>query len=228
MDSSHVSLVSLHLGARGFEHFRCDCSFSMGMNLNNMAKMLKCAGNDDSITIRAEDNGDTVSFYFENPNNDRVAEFELKLMDIANEHLGIPETEYSATVRMPSAEFQRICKDLSSIGDTVELSVTKDGIQFMTGGDIGNASVVCRPTNVMDGGRDGESETAIDVIEPVALTFALRYLNSFTKASPLSPTVIIKLSKELPVVIEYRIPELGHVRYYLAPKIEDEEEGMDD
>lgn len=39
-------------------------------------------------------------------------------MDIDSEHLGIPEAEYQAIVRMPSAEFARICKDLSSIGDT--------------------------------------------------------------------------------------------------------------
>ena len=41
MDSSHVSLVSLMLRADGFEHYRCDRSLSMGMNLGNMAKMLK-------------------------------------------------------------------------------------------------------------------------------------------------------------------------------------------
>lgn len=46
-------------------------------------------------------------------------------MDIDSEQLGIPDTEYAATVRMPSGEFQRICKDLSSIGDTVIISVTK-------------------------------------------------------------------------------------------------------
>lgn len=30
------------------------------------------------------------------------ADFSLKLMDIDSEHLAIPETEYSATVRMPA------------------------------------------------------------------------------------------------------------------------------
>ena len=49
---------------------------------------------------------------------DKISDFELKLMDIDSEHLGIPDTEYAATVKMPSAEFQRICRDLSSIGDT--------------------------------------------------------------------------------------------------------------
>lgn len=50
--------------------------------------------------------------------NDRISDFELKLMDIDSEQLGIPETDYSAVVRMPANEFQRICKDLSNIGDT--------------------------------------------------------------------------------------------------------------
>ena len=34
---------------------------------------------------------------------------------------------------------------------------------------------------------------------------------------------VIRLSKELPVVVEYKIEGIGYVRYYLAPKIEDED-----
>lgn len=49
---------------------------------------------------------------------DKIADFEMKLMDIDSEHLGIPDAEYHSIVRMPSGEFSRICKDLSSIGDT--------------------------------------------------------------------------------------------------------------
>lgn len=43
------------------------------------------------------------------------ADFSLKLMDIDSEHLGIPETEYSANIRMPSAEYARICKVWQSL-----------------------------------------------------------------------------------------------------------------
>lgn len=49
---------------------------------------------------------------------DKIADFEMKLMDIDSEHLGIPDAEYQSIVRMPAAEFARICRDLSSIGDT--------------------------------------------------------------------------------------------------------------
>lgn len=31
------------------------------------------------------------------------------------------------------------------------------------------------------------------------------------------------MSADVPLVVEYKIGEVGHIRYYLAPKIEDEE-----
>ncbi|MFQ6626759.1 hypothetical protein Gotur_005645 [Gossypium turneri] len=231
MDSSHVALVALLLRSEGFEHYRCDRNISMGMNLGNMSKMLKCAGNDDIITIKADDGSDTVTFMFESPSKssislgfaaqDKISDFEMKLMDIDSEHLGIPEAEYHAIVRMPSAEFARICKDLASIGDTVVISVTKEGVKFSTRGDIGTANIVLRQNTTVD---KPEEATIIEMNEPVSLTFALRYMNSFTKATPLSNTVTISLSSELPVVVEYKIAEMGYVRFYLAPKIEEDED----
>ena len=65
MDSSHVSLVSLSMSSDGFEPYRCDRNITLGMDTSTLSKILKCASNDDSITIRAEDSGDTVSFVFE-------------------------------------------------------------------------------------------------------------------------------------------------------------------
>lgn len=40
----------------------------MGMNLTSMSKILRCAANDDIITIKAQDQADTVTFVFESPN----------------------------------------------------------------------------------------------------------------------------------------------------------------
>ncbi|GJW13152.1 proliferating cell nuclear antigen [Tanacetum coccineum] len=69
-----------------------------------------------------------------------------------------------------------------------------------------------------------EEATIIEMNELVSLTFALRYMNSFTKASLLSSTVTISLSLELPVVVEYKIAEMGYIRFYLAPMIEEDGE----
>ena len=45
MDSSHVALTALLLRAEGFSHYRCDRNVSLGLNLVNVSKVLKCAGN---------------------------------------------------------------------------------------------------------------------------------------------------------------------------------------
>ena len=68
-----------------------------------------------------------------------------------------------------------------------------------------------------------EEAVTIDMQEPVTLTFACRYLNMFTKASCLAPQVTLSMSPEVPLVVEYKIGDIGHIRYYLAPKIEDED-----
>ena len=105
----------------------------------------------------------------------------------------------------------------------------------------------------------------MELNEPVSLTFACRYLNFFTKATPLSSTVTLSLKGEQPLgkcmildllssglfllgkdetietgiltyisllplphihhaVVEYKIADIGHIRYYLAPKIEEDDE----
>ncbi|XP_073131274.1 proliferating cell nuclear antigen-like [Henckelia pumila] len=222
MDSSHVALVAFLLRSEGFEHYRCDRNLTMGMNLGNMAKMLKCAGNDDIVTIKADDGTDTVTFMFESPSQDKIADFEMKLMDIDSEHLGIPETDSDAIVRMASAEFARICKDLSSIGDTVVISVTKEGVRFSTRGDIGIANIIWRQNSSVDNPEDA---TIIEMEQPVTQTFALRYLNAFAKATPLSSQVTVNMSADQPIVVEYKVAEVGYLRFYLAPKIEEEEDG---
>ncbi len=144
----------------------------------------------------------------------------MKLMDIDSEHLGIPETDYAVTIRMPSVEFQRICRDLATIGDTVSINVTKDGVKFSTAGDIGDANIMCR----QNASEEKDNMISIELAEPVNLTFALRYLNSFTKATPLSDQVMLRLSSNLPIVVQYVVEDVGYVAYFLAPKIEDDME----
>jgi len=220
MDSSHVSLVALFLRKEGFEHYRADRTLSLGINLSSMSKILKCADNKDIITLKAEDQGDSVTFMFEEASQTRISHFSLKLMDIDSEHLGIPETNYSCVVKMPSAEFQRICREIAIIGDTIKISVSKEGVKFNVNGDMGTGSIICKQNAAVD---DAAEQVVIKLEDEVTLTFALRYLNFFTKATPLSPTVTLKMSPDVPLVVEYKMEDLGHIRYYLAPKIEEVE-----
>eukprot|EP01023_Acetabularia_acetabulum_P016785 TRINITY_DN1830_c0_g2_i1.p2 TRINITY_DN1830_c0_g2~~TRINITY_DN1830_c0_g2_i1.p2 ORF type:complete len:265 (+),score=57.36 TRINITY_DN1830_c0_g2_i1:312-1106(+) len=219
MDSSHVSLVCLEMRQEGFEHFRCDRPMNMGMNIGNLLKMLKCAEDNDSVTMRAQDDGGTIQFLFQSPTQDRHVDFEMKLMEIDAEQLQVPEQQYKATVKVAASQFQKICRDLGAIGDKVQINVLKGGITFFTQGDIGQARVTL---NSADDMNDGDSNLSIAMDEAVNASFALKYLNTFTKASPLSRYVTLQLSQDVPIVVSYQIQDFGQVKFYLAPKMDDD------
>jgi proliferating cell nuclear antigen len=139
-------------------------------------------------------------------------------MDIDSEQLGIPDTPYKCTVKMPSKEFQRIIRDLQVMGETCTISCTKEGIRFSVSGDLGTGNVLTRANNA----DEPTKQVIIDMEEPVELSFALRYLNFFTKATELSGSVIVSMSPDVPIVVEYPIEDVGYVKYYLAPKIDED------
>jgi len=220
MDSSHVSLVYLLLRAEGFEPWKCEEGCQLGLQMQHLTKLLKCMHSKDSVDLSYKENGEELDFVFKSPNEERVSHFSLKLMEIDQEHLGIPETEYKTSVQMPSSEFMRICRDLSSFGDNITIKVTKEEISFSANGDIGAGTMALRNSTATD--EVQPEATTIECNENISQTFALRYLQNFTKATPLSKEVTLRLTPEIPLLIEYTIDELGYIRYYLAPKIDEE------
>lgn len=105
---------------------------------------------------------------------------------------------------------------LADILPSVAIEATKDGVKFSCTGDIGNGAVTLRShTNV----ENPDKNIDISLSEPVALTFSLKYLVNFCKASGLSGTVKLCLSNEVPLLVEYTLASNSYLRFYLAPKV---------
>ncbi|KAF8162232.1 proliferating cell nuclear antigen, N-terminal domain-containing protein [Pholiota molesta] len=144
MDNSHVALVSVKFSAPAFKRYRCDRPMPLGVNLAALTKVLKCAKDDDICTLKAADEADVLNLVYEAKNSDRIAEYDMKLMDIDADTLTIPETEYDARVTLPAAEFTRIVRDLSQLGESVRIEVSKEGVRFASDGEAANGSVLLR------------------------------------------------------------------------------------
>lgn len=65
MDNSHVALVAVNLEASGFKKYRCDRPMPLGVNLNSLTKVLKCAKDDDICVIKASDGADVLNLVYE-------------------------------------------------------------------------------------------------------------------------------------------------------------------
>jgi proliferating cell nuclear antigen len=213
MDSSHVALVSLILRSSEFAEYRCDRPQTIGVSVSSLAKILKLAGNDDSVSLKAEDEASVLTLIFE-ASQSRMSEFSLNLIVIDSEHLGVPNQEYPVEVEFSSAEFARICRELLTITDTLEISVSKDSINFSVNGDIGTGSVILRHN---DSPR-AEERTVIRAVESFKVGYALRYMNLFSRGSALTDTVKFQMQPDCPIVVTFEF-EVGELSYFLAPKI---------
>lgn len=285
MDSSHVALVQLNLIGDDFDNFRCEDVYRLGINMDNLKKIFTAYTMGDAVHINCQGgpDADSVSFVFQDSKNLKSQRYELRLMDLDIEQLGIPEQEYSASFTMLSSEFTRIIKDMLIVGESVTIGVTKGDVTFRTEGELGKAHVTIACDEGLDsvpkkkkskkkkskkeskkkdetktkvkkeiGDTDDEMNSTLaseeeqdeeiddetddekhepklflDVKEGLELSFATQYLKKFTAAGPLSKYVMVSMSEDVPMVITYDIDGLGHLKYFLAPKIEDDDDDYD-
>lgn len=96
------------------------------------------------------------------------------------------------------------------------IDASKDGVKFACQGDIGNGAVTLRSHQNVE---KPDLNIDIELSEPVSLTFSLKYLVNFCKASALSSQVKICLSNEVPLLVEYSVQGNSWLRFYLAPKV---------
>lgn len=229
MDLAHVSLVTLQLNSEGFTTFECKKPITLGINLIDFYKILKMAYSDDIITLSASDESSylEINFFNEgkykkylillifNIDSEREVEYSLNLLNIQTESLGIPGQDYKTSILMSSSEFAKICKELSVLSEVVNIKVEQDKAKFSIKGKSGNGCIIIKSNN------PNKVEDKIKIIcqEKINISYGLKYLNSFSKASNVTSLVKIHLSSTNPLLINYEIENFGYIRFYLAPKM---------
>ena len=115
---------------------------------------------------------------------------------------------------MNSFDFTKLCKELHQLSETVTIEASLEYVNFSIEGEVGSGNI-----KISTNGDGNGGEKMTDKVEKVTLSFALRYLNMFNKASSLCNYVKLMLAAETPLVVEYEIENMGSLKYYLAPKI---------
>lgn len=232
LDGNHIALVHLKLHESGFVLYRCDRPRALGININSVTKAFKSCSNNDSVLIQSEEDKDLITFVFENSVEDRVSSFSLKLMTIEQDALSIPEnTEgFDAEITLSSKEMTNICKQMNEFSDTIKMDISKNSITFSTQGDLGHGEIVLRNRPPSS---EGDCGVSIKVRNPIKQSYATKYLSMFTKSGCLSDSVTFGLSQNRPIEVRYDVKDslgedsrhgqvLGELKFYLAPKIDDE------
>ena len=86
-----------------------------------MFKLLKFISNNDTLTIEMN-NREYLDIHIECAAKKTDTKFQLKLLDINEDQIEVPEIQMSAVTMMPSIDFQRICRDMNNLAADVEIT----------------------------------------------------------------------------------------------------------
>jgi proliferating cell nuclear antigen len=199
LDTARTSLVDIFLSADNFEEYSCDQEEVIaGINISNTFKLLKTITNNDVLQIEINCK-EYMNITISSDTKKTNTKFQLKLLDI-NE---------TTVTTLPSIDFQRLCRDMSNIGNYIEIIRTGKEIKFNCEGDFAN------------------QETSIECVEEsptISGLYSLKYLNIFTKATSMCASVqIIQETGNRFLILKYNVANLGELKFYLATKVSEDQ-----
>ena len=218
MDKSHTILIHCFLEAQNFEFYECKKEkIIIGVNMFHLFKLINSIDNDDTLTIYIE-NADYVdgivshlALKFENGEIKQCKTQKLRLIEPEPEELEYPDVKFSSVINLPSADFQKIIRDLSCISDKLEIKSVGSELIFKCSGQFASAEIHRAES-------DGNMGFILkqDASKIIQGEFSLKNLGYFIKCTNLCSQIEIYLENDLPLVVKYDVASLGTIRLCLS------------
>jgi proliferating cell nuclear antigen len=210
-------LVYMRLDADKFDVYKYNYhkkKLTLGIDISNLLKCLKCMSHFDTMTWLVDDDDiNKLIIILESNEKKEKKTFKLNLMDIEEETYEIAPIQFPYLINIPSQDFHKYCKDMSSSTDKIEIKATSNKLYFSGKGEIGNIEFEVGETN----GGLSITSTTNNSNEIVQGLFELKFLLIFTKCTNLCNQVILYLKNDYPIIVTYQIAALGEIKLVLSP-----------
>jgi len=212
-DNSHIVLIHMRLLADKFEHFHCFTKTIIGINMNNLYKLIKTMSNNDILTLFIEkDNPNKLGIKINNVEKNSQTLFKLNLLDISDEEINIPPAIFETELTLPSSDFQKLIRDMTNIGENIEIKSIGNTLVLNCDGDFANQETILSETqNGLNFSMASKPELPIQGI------FSLKYLILFTKCTNLCNLIHMYIKNDYPLIIKYDVANLGDIKLCLSP-----------
>jgi proliferating cell nuclear antigen len=213
VDETHTNLVHLRLNADKFEHFYCPQKYILGVNMTYLFKLVKTLENNDNLTLYLPaKNPNKLGIMMQNAEKQSTKNYFLKLFDTNIVDIQIPTLSFTSIIHMPSSDFQKICRDMNSLGERVEITSSGGDLIFKCLGEFAEQETIIRESN--GSMRVQKPQGSFEIVQGV---FHLKNLFLFTKCTNLCPSIEMYLKNDAPLILKYTVANLGEVKLVLAP-----------
>lgn len=215
MDGSKCALISMQLRADSFEEFVCSGRHSVGINVGSMFKLMRGTGSHDTITFYKEPAcTNELGITIQNSDKNSLTDFKLKLLDVDSVEINMDDVEFDSIITMPSAYFQRLCRDAQNLADNLVIATRDNALVLSCNGDFARQETVIGQAQ---SGMVMSSRSGTGVVGK----FNLKFLSLFCKSSSLSTVLELYLKESYALIMKYNIASLGELKFVLAPVSEE-------
>lgn len=213
MDTSHCVLAHLKLDACKFEYYQCESKITIGVNMLNLYKLIRTINSNDTLTLFIESADiNHLGIKIENGEKNSKTTYKLNLLDLDNQKITIDDAEFNTVINLPSVDFQKICRDMHNIAESVEIKNIGNQLILTCKGDFCNQETIIVDND--NGINTINNKKNNEIVQGV---FSLKYLVLFTKCTNLCSTVELLLKNDYPIVVRYMVASLGEIKLCCAP-----------
>jgi proliferating cell nuclear antigen PCNA len=217
-DQPRRTLVDMNLQAENFSlyKFKSDDKFCLGLNLNHFHKMLKSIKKKDSLQLFINsETPNELGIKTIPKENTRITTSGIKIQNIQNVEADVP-LGYGKPVIVPSPDFQKMCKELSSIGSTnIRVKAKGFHIDFIADAD----GILKRKVRLGESDDSDEENEIEQVSHFYEATFTTDQFTRINKIAGLGSTMqIFSGSNDLPLLFRSSVGSLGKISVYIKSK----------
>ena len=187
----------------------------IGLNLPNFFKIIKTITNNDTLSLYInENNQNQFGIKIENYEKNYLTNYFLNLIEVDEKTLHIKPPKFESIITMPSNDFNKICKDMINLSDTIEIRSIGSQIIFSCKGDFAEQETIMGETNSgLSYIQNSNNNTIIQGY------YNLKHLVLFAKCTNMCNILTIYLKNSFPIVIEFAVGSLGELKLALGSKI---------
>ena len=214
MDNHRTILIKLELETDNFDIYSYEKKEKMflGVNLSHFHRMLKSIKKRDSVELFIDDKEpNDLKIKVIPKENTRSTTSQIKIQSIQNIKTSLPEG-YEKPIIVSSGEYQKMCKEMSSIGNKIRVSAKKFKIEFFC--DAGD--VMKRTTTFGNDDSDDEWDEKNETEKyRYREDFKTEQLVKITKLAGLGPNIKIYPKEGAPLLFKSNIGNLGKISIYI-------------
>ncbi|TFG32321.1 proliferating cell nuclear antigen (pcna) [Candidatus Thorarchaeota archaeon] len=208
-DSSRAAMVDLTLPRNVFQEYECTGEHDICLGVDDIVKVSKRMTVDDKLVFDLDTSENRLQIKMI---GHAVRTFKLQLLTPPIERTQKLVPSFDVKAEMHADAFKHAVKDIGVFSNHLKVTARYNTLSFAGEGDTGESEVVLSL-------GDESLLYSLSTSGEVSSMYALSYLNEITKAIP-SDNLMLQMTSNRPILIEFPIAENGMIRYLLAPRVE--------